>query len=147
MAVFRRIYPDVGVGKFRYGFYRSNVGLPAILLPMRMPADYLLASVIATNSWNQRQESCNAFAYTIQYEDTPLIMLEANLLLQGGIVHENISAWIENFIKNINSFEEVTISAIKELDKDSKILKSGGGFWKAFGEVLSPIVRDFLLEW
>jgi hypothetical protein len=28
MAVFRRIYPDVGVGKFRYGFYRSNVGLP-----------------------------------------------------------------------------------------------------------------------
>ncbi|MBI3173123.1 MAG: hypothetical protein HYZ25_05350 [Chloroflexi bacterium] len=106
-----------------------------------VPDDYLFSSIIATNSWNQRTETQSVFAYTINYNDKNIVILESDLVLRGGVGRENIKSWLETYISKINSFETNIISDMQSLDlKDSQLKKNS--FWGNLGEFVGVVLGE-----
>ncbi len=106
-----------------------------------VPDDYLLSSIIATNGWNQQTETRSVFAYTIKYNEKNIVILESDLILQGGVGRENIKSWLETFISKINTFETSIISDLQSLGlKDSQLKKSS--FWGNVGEFVGSVVKE-----
>ncbi len=131
-----------------------GAGSPQLVaaMPFAMPDDYLLASVIASNNWNQRVDTQSSFAYTVKYDDKNIILLETDLSLRGGASRESIKAWLELFISKINLFEESVLSDLKSgsIIKDSQIRMNGssnfwGGLASFAGKVLGEALKTMTL--
>lgn len=116
----------------------------AAVMAFPMPDDFLFMSVLASNNWNQRNDTHGTFAYTVKHNDKNIILLEADLNLRGGTSSDNIKAWVEGFINKINLFEECIVSDMKSLDiKDSQIGTGGGGsdFWGNVGAFAGELLK------
>ena len=96
------------------------------MMPLKMPDNRLLASMLAVNNWNQRKDSHGTFAYLANIDDEPYAIIESHLMLRGGADEENIRSWAKNLVNHINPFEEQVISALEEIGEDSKLLKTDG---------------------
>jgi Putative bacterial sensory transduction regulator len=107
------------------------------MMPLRVPQDRTLATLVAVNNWNQRKDAHGTFAYMANIGDDPYAIIEANLLLKGGADEDNIRSWVKNLVNHINPFEEQIISTLQEIGEDSDLLKSGeqGDWWNVIGQV------------
>jgi hypothetical protein len=114
---------------------------------VNMPSDYFLASLMAANAWNQRKDAHGTFAYAGKVKDRPILLLESHLQLANGIELQNVKAWLENFIKNVNPFESSIASTVKDLDTDSKLLKGSGGFWRGLGSFFGGVLEGAAEVW
>jgi len=97
------------------------------MMPLPLPEGRIIASLIATNNWNQRKDAHGTFAYMTNVNDTAYILIESHLMLHGGVEEENIKSWIGNLVNHINPFEEQIISTIKDVGEDSDLVGKGTG--------------------
>jgi hypothetical protein len=105
-------------------------------MPLRVPPDRMLASLVATSAWNLRTDAHGTIASVAGHDDVLFVMLGSHLSLKSGVSEDNFKAWVNNFVRNINSFEEQIVSTLNEVGEDSAMLRSGGGsgFWGTVGE-------------
>ncbi|MGB5636434.1 MAG: YbjN domain-containing protein [Waterburya sp.] len=114
-----------------------------VALPIPIPDEYQIGSLIAANNWNQQKDAHDTFSYLASIDDKPKIMLESHLLLRGGISDKNIEAWINNFIEHINSFEEIVSSTLASVNKDSELLRQNKSFFESIGEFVGSAIRGY----
>ena len=95
--------------------------------------DYFLASTLATNHWNQ--QSSDTYSFSTSYQNKIIIFLNSSLFLKGGITSLNAKKWLENFISQINQFEESILSDVNSLGNDSKLTKEKSAFLTALENV------------
>jgi hypothetical protein len=100
-----------------------------------LPDDYFLASTLATNHWNQQSDNSDTFSFSTNYQNKTIIFLKSSLFLKGGVTSLNVKMWLENFIEQINQFEDSILSDVNSLGKDSKLTKGKSAFWNALEDI------------
>jgi hypothetical protein len=118
------------------------------MMPMKMPDNRFLASLLAANNWNQRRDAHGTFAYLASNEDSQYIVIESHLILRGGAEEENIKSWVKNLINHINPFEEQVMSTLQQTGEDSKLLKGDNqnGLWTAVGGIAEGFLEALLSQ-
>lgn len=81
-------------------------------IPLQVPADKYVDSLLVTNTWNRIADSHDTYAYVTEVAERLFIRLESYCVLAGSIDGKGLVAWILNLIDHIYSFERLTISRL-----------------------------------
>lgn len=97
-----------------------------VLLILPVPGNNVIASLASVNEWNGESFSHGTFSYYGKSSgNKDAVVLESHLLLTGGVTEKNIRYWLENFIGQINHWEEIVLGKWRQIPTDTDLLKNG----------------------
>ncbi len=107
-----------------------------------VPDSHAITSMIASNFYNNQDESYGTFSYTTKTsEDKWYIVLESHICTRGGMNKDAIRYQLRTLTDKINSFEKSVIETIQEYGPDSSFMKSG--FWSTIGSFAGGFMRGY----